>query len=37
MTETFKGTLYALLAVAMFATLGTGFKIAVTRIRLWSG
>lgn len=36
MTETFKGTLYALLAVAMFATLGTGFKIAVTRMSSYS-
>lgn len=36
MTESFKGTLFALLAVAMFATLGTGFKIAVTRISSYS-
>ena len=36
MTETFKGTLYALLAVGMFATLGTGFKIAVTRMSSFS-
>lgn len=36
MTETFKGTLYALLAVTMFATLGTGFKIAVTRMNSFS-
>jgi len=36
MTETFKGTLYALLAVAMFATLGTGFKMAVTRMSSYS-
>ncbi|NTW99101.1 MAG: hypothetical protein HGB35_04075, partial [Geobacteraceae bacterium] len=36
MTETFKGTLYALLAVAMFATLGTGFKMAVTRMSSFS-
>lgn len=36
MTETFKGTLYALLAVAMFATLGTGFKLAVTRMSSFS-
>lgn len=36
MTETFKGTFYALLAVAMFATLGTGFKIAVTRMNSYS-
>ena len=28
MTETTKGTIYALLAVGMFATLGTGFKLA---------
>lgn len=36
MTETIKGTLYALLAVAMFATLGTGFKMAVTRMSSYS-
>jgi drug/metabolite transporter (DMT)-like permease len=36
MTESFKGTLYALLAVAMFATLGTGFKMAVTRMNSYS-
>jgi drug/metabolite transporter (DMT)-like permease len=36
MTETFKGTLYALLAVALFATLGTGFKMAVTRMSSFS-
>lgn len=36
MTETFRGTLYALLAVAMFATLGTGFKIAVARMSSYS-
>lgn len=36
MTETFKGTFYALLAVAMFATLGTGFKMAVTRMSSYS-
>lgn len=36
MTETFKGTLFALLAVAMFATLGTGFKMAVTRMNSYS-
>ena len=36
MSETFKGTLYALLAVAMFATLGTGFKMAVTRMSSYS-
>ncbi len=35
-TETFKGTFYALLAVAMFATLGTGFKSAVTRMNSYS-
>ncbi len=35
-SEAFKGTLYALLAVAMFATLGTGFKIAVTRMNSYS-
>lgn len=29
MTESSKGTIYALLAVAMFATLGTAFKVAV--------
>ena len=36
MTETSKGTLYALLSVAMFATLGTGFKMAVTRMSSFS-
>jgi drug/metabolite transporter (DMT)-like permease len=32
MTESSKGTIYALLAVAMFATLSTGFKVAVSRL-----
>lgn len=36
MTESSKGTIYALLAVAMFATLGTGFKMAVTRLDSYS-
>jgi drug/metabolite transporter (DMT)-like permease len=36
MTESSKGTIYALLAVAMFATLGTGFKVAVTRMDSYS-
>lgn len=36
MTESLKGTLFALLAVAMFATLGTGFKMAVTRMSSYS-
>jgi len=36
MTESSKGTIYALLAVAMFATLGTGFKLAVTRMNSYS-
>ena len=36
MTESGKGTIYALLAVAMFATLGTGFKVAVTRMDSYS-
>jgi drug/metabolite transporter (DMT)-like permease len=36
MTETSKGTIYALLAVAMFATLGTGFKIAVNHLDSYS-
>lgn len=36
MTETSKGTIYAILAVAMFATLGTGFKMAVTRLDSYS-
>lgn len=36
MTESFKGTLYALAAVAMFATLGIGFKMAVTRMNSFS-
>jgi drug/metabolite transporter (DMT)-like permease len=36
MTEATKGTIFALLAVAMFATLGTGFKVAVTRLDSYS-
>lgn len=36
MTDSSKGTLYALLSVAMFATLGTGFKIAVTHMNSFS-
>lgn len=36
MTESSKGTLYALLAVAMFSTLGTGFKVAVNRLDSYS-
>ncbi len=36
MTESGKGTVYALLAVAMFASLGTGFKVAVTRMSSFS-
>ena len=36
MTESAKGTIYALLAVALFATLGTGFKMAVTRMSSFS-
>jgi drug/metabolite transporter (DMT)-like permease len=36
MTDTFKGTLFALLAMAMFATLGTGFKVGVTRMSSFS-
>lgn len=36
MTESARGTLYALLAVFMFATLGTGFKMAVTRMNSFS-
>lgn len=36
MTESTKGTIFALLAVAMFATLGTGFKVAVTRLDSYS-
>lgn len=36
MTESTKGTLYALLAVGLFATLGTGFKLAVTRMSSYS-
>ena len=31
MTDVSKGTLYALLPVTMFAKLGTGFKMTVTR------
>jgi drug/metabolite transporter (DMT)-like permease len=36
MTESSKGTIYALLAVAMFATLGTAFKIAVRYLDSYS-
>ncbi|MSN25336.1 MAG: EamA family transporter [Geobacter sp.] len=36
MTESSKGTIYALLAVAMFATLGTGFKMAVNYLDSYS-
>lgn len=36
MTESTKGTIFALLAVAMFATLGTGFKVAVTSLNSYS-
>ncbi|MBC8018123.1 MAG: DMT family transporter [Verrucomicrobia bacterium] len=36
MTESRKGTIYALLAVAMFATLGTGFKVAVSCLDSYS-
>ncbi|RII30181.1 MAG: hypothetical protein CXR30_07615 [Geobacter sp.] len=36
MTESTKGTIFALLAVAMFATLGTGFKVAVTGLNSYS-
>lgn len=36
MTESARGTLYALLAVAMFASLGTGFKLAVARMDSYS-
>jgi len=36
MKDTTKGTIFALLAVAMFATLGTGFKVAVTRLGSYS-
>jgi len=36
MTESGKGTIYALLAVAMFATLGTGFKVAVNYLDSYS-
>ncbi len=36
MTESGKGTVYALLAVAMFASLGTAFKVAVTRMSSFS-
>ena len=36
MSESARGTLYALLAVFMFATLGTGFKMAVTRMNSYS-
>jgi drug/metabolite transporter (DMT)-like permease len=36
MKDTTRGTIFALLAVSMFATLGTGFKIAVTRMDSYS-
>jgi len=36
MTESRKGTIYALLSVAMFATLGTGFKVAVNHLNSYS-
>ena len=36
MTESSKGTIYAILAVAMFSTLGTGFKVAVSRLDSYS-
>lgn len=36
MTESTKGTIHALTAVAMFATLGTGFKVAVTHLDSYS-
>ena len=36
MTESARGTLYAMLAVFMFSTLGTGFKMAVTRMNSYS-
>ena len=36
MTESSKGTIYAVLAVAMFATLGTGFKVAVGHLDSYS-
>jgi drug/metabolite transporter (DMT)-like permease len=36
MTESSKGTIYAVLAVAMFSTLGTGFKVAVSRLDSYS-
>jgi drug/metabolite transporter (DMT)-like permease len=36
MTESTKGTIYAYLAVAMFATLSTGFKVTVSRLGSYS-
>ncbi len=36
MKDSSKGTVYALMAVAMFATLGTAFKIAVTHMSSYS-
>ncbi|MDD2851924.1 MAG: DMT family transporter [Desulfuromonadaceae bacterium] len=36
MSESARGTFYAMLAVFMFATLGTGFKVAVTRMNSYS-
>jgi drug/metabolite transporter (DMT)-like permease len=36
MKEICTGTIYALLAVAMFATLGTGFKVAVNHLNSYS-
>ena len=32
MNESAKGTIYATLAVLLFATLGTGFKLSVARL-----
>lgn len=36
MTENTRGTIHALIAAALFATLGTGFKIAVNRLDSYS-
>ena len=36
MTESARGTFYAMLAVFMFATLGTGFKVAVNHMNSYS-
>src|SRR4051794_12940051 len=36
MKDSTKGTIYAILAVLLFATMGTGFKLSVTRLDSYS-